>query len=153
MGLSVHVLNVIIFFVILLHVGGAFVYFQFYLFKLKDPDNIEVIDNNESNKKKFTVSSKTQGILNWVLMGLIPLSWILSLIAVDSCSFLKVTINREIYTLQRRDDFGLGFRKFYIPYDVASGYGSGGGCATFKSSDEFVNYASTYFIIIIRFLF
>lgn len=127
MGLSVSALSAIIFFVIVIHVcvlGAIYYYKEIYL-RLKNKSNED--EETEESTKKCTVGDNVQNLLRWILTGMIPLSWILSLVVVDSCKFLMYEYEEF--------EFGFGFKQFYLDKDLALLNGQKAGCGSFKLDD------------------
>eukprot|EP00980_Cylindrotheca_fusiformis_P026418 scaffold16125_cov52-Cylindrotheca_fusiformis.AAC.2 len=79
MALSTGGLAAIILLLMLLHAGTMIGY---YFLLQKDP----------SLTDKCALDEKVHGILRWVLVGLISLSWIFSVAATASCSFLNIDV-------------------------------------------------------------
>jgi hypothetical protein len=64
---------------------------------------------------------------SWVLVALMPVSWIMSIVAAVSCSFLSVLIENPLNPKEDLE-WGLGFSKMYLPLELASTFGQNGGC-------------------------
>lgn len=64
---------------------------------------------------------------SWVMVLLLPVSWILSIVATASCSFLTVLVSNP---LNPREDleWGIGFSRMFLPLELASTFGQDGGC-------------------------
>jgi hypothetical protein len=56
-----------------------------------------------------------------------PVSWIMSIVATTSCTFLTVLIENQ-FNPKEDLEWGLGFSKMFLPLELASTYGQDGGC-------------------------
>jgi hypothetical protein len=94
MALSQGGLAVIILFLAFVHAGG-FVGLHYYNRKRAQ-------QGQEPATLIPTLSESTQGILRWVLLGLICLSWIFSVAAAAACTFISISADGL--------DLGIGFK-------------------------------------------